>query len=188
MIDQELAEQVALATGLLDGRWHARAFPSRDAYELELLIDVHLAGHALRLDDDHPVLVQDQVVDLGKLALSFNAQIIAHANIGIVGVSPAQVERHLLLGSVTGLLHPVAAGAGCPLLRDHKSDDNAWSRISRIVTVGRFGQIAEALDHGGAGLGEGRHLADVRIGSTCANFTYVDDVRTARRTGCSASS
>ncbi len=111
VIDKQLAKQCTLAACLLDWRWHPRPLASEHTHKLELRVDMYLAGDALGLDDDYPVLVEDEMVDLGDLALTLYAEIIEYADIRVVCVAPTQVERHLLLGSVASLLHPVSTGA-----------------------------------------------------------------------------
>ncbi len=89
VIDKQLTKQCPLTICLLDGRWHSRPFATKHPNELELWIDMDLASDTLGLDDDDPMLVEDEMIDLGNFALTLNTEIIEYADIWRVCIATA---------------------------------------------------------------------------------------------------
>jgi hypothetical protein len=65
---------------------------------LALVVDDHLGGDALALDDDDAGAVEDEVVDLGGVVALLEAEAVEDAEVGVVLEGPLEVEGHLLLG------------------------------------------------------------------------------------------
>ncbi len=53
--------------------------------------------------------MQEQVVHLGDLTLPLNAEIVKDADLVILRVRPAEVERHLMLGGIASLFKLVTS-------------------------------------------------------------------------------
>ena len=58
------------------------------------------ACDALGFDDDQAVLVDDEVIDLGDFAFSFEAEVVDHMDRIRFAKRSIEIERHLLLGFV----------------------------------------------------------------------------------------
>ena len=121
MIIQQLAEQVSLKLRLPYRGMHAFAFCSRPhPHELPRPVNVDLAGDAFGLDDEHPVAVDDKVVDLGHLARSFEANVVKHKDVGTaIPECAAQIERHISLCPRACLCAHALAQYRISILDDH---------------------------------------------------------------------
>ncbi len=119
-------EQVELSPGLQDGGGHPASLALPPARPLPLPVDADLPRHALALHHDQAVPVHDEVVELRRLPLALDPQVVPHPDVGVVPEGPLEVVRHLPLGLVPGAAQGVRVR-----LRFKVLDDHGWRQCTR---------------------------------------------------------